>query len=283
MAESESAFSAQLAAPLTSLALCWRVVRADGTALGFTSHDQPLLIDGLRHESAPGMSPSAVERSDGLEVDTLEVAGGLASDSIAADDLLAGRYDGAAMTLFMVDWRAPDTGRHVLARGTLGTVEAGAGADAGFVAELRGPKAVFQEAAIESYAPECRAELGDRRCKVDLRGRFWTVTTLGCEGSLLLLPEGSDQAAGDFVEGVLRVLDGPAAGLERRVVAVSPTGQPGLMLDEPLALPAATRVRLLQGCDKRFATCVERFGNSDNFRGEPHVPGGDLLTRIAGL
>lgn len=283
MAGSGSAFSGHLAAPLTSLALCWRVVRADGVALGFTSHDQPLLVDGLWHESAPGMSPSAVERSDGLEVDTLDVAGGLASDSISADDLLAGRYDGAAMTLFMVDWRAPDAGRHVLARGTLGREEAGAGADAGFVAELRGPKAIFQEAVIESYAPECRAELGDRRCKVDLRGRFWTVESLGCEGLLLALPGSGTVQASDFVEGVMRVLDGPAAGLERRIVAVSEQVQMGLMLDEPLALPVGARVRLQQGCDKRFATCAERFSNSANFRGEPHVPGGDLLTRIAGL
>jgi uncharacterized phage protein (TIGR02218 family) len=283
MAEGEGAFSTHLAAPLTSLALCWRVVRADGLALGFTSHDQPLLIDGLRHESAPGMSPSAVERSDGLEVDTLEVAGGLASASIAAEDLLAGRYDGAAMTLFMVDWRAPDVGRHVLARGTLGTVEAGAGADAGFLAELRGPKAMFQEAAIESYAPECRAELGDRRCKVDLRGRFWTVESLGCVGTLLALPAAETMAPGDFIEGVARVLDGPAAGLERRIVALADGPENGLILDEPLALPVGARVRLQQGCDKRFATCMSRFANSANFRGEPHVPGGDLLTRIAGL
>lgn len=26
-------------------------------------------------------------------------------------------------------------------------------------------------------------------------------------------------------------------------------------------------------CDKRFSTCVERFNNAVNFRGEPHLPG----------
>jgi uncharacterized phage protein (TIGR02218 family) len=42
---------------------------------------------------------------------------------------------------------------------------------------------------------------------------------------------------------------------------------------------AGTRVEMTEGCDKRFATCIGRFGNAVNFRGEPHLPGNDLLTR----
>jgi hypothetical protein len=42
-------------------------------------------------------------------------------------------------------------------------------------------------------------------------------------------------------------------------------------------------VEVREGCDKQFATCVNRFKNALNFRGEPHVPGGDLLTRFGGL
>jgi hypothetical protein len=41
-------------------------------------------------------------------------------------------------------------------------------------------------------------------------------------------------------------------------------------------------VELTQGCDKRAATCAERFANIANFRGEPHLPGFDLLTRFPG-
>ncbi len=272
-------FAARLGAEVTSLALCWRLVRMDGLAFGFTSHDGALAIDGLRFESAPGIAPSAVELTDGLAVDTLDVAGALSSGSITADDLLAGRYDGALAELFMVDWRAPEAGRHVLARGRLGTVEAGAGADAGFVATLVGPISVMQDTAIESYSPECRAELGDRRCKVDLRGRMRIVEVAQSDNGRVLLA-GASTPVGVFLEGILRVLDGPFAGLERRVVA---NDGEALVLDTPLRLSAGTRVRVTEGCDKRFATCHGRFGNDANFRGEPHVPGGDLLTRIAGL
>jgi hypothetical protein len=31
------------------------------------------------------------------------------------------------------------------------------------------------------------------------------------------------------------------------------------------------------GCDKTFTTCRDRFGNADNFRGFPHIPGNDFV------
>jgi uncharacterized phage protein (TIGR02218 family) len=31
------------------------------------------------------------------------------------------------------------------------------------------------------------------------------------------------------------------------------------------------------GCDKRFATCRDRFDNTANFRGFPHIPGNDFV------
>ena len=35
------------------------------------------------------------------------------------------------------------------------------------------------------------------------------------------------------------------------------------------------------GCDKRIATCAQKFGNVVNFRGFPHIPGQDTILRYA--
>ncbi|KAB7649027.1 DUF2163 domain-containing protein [Polymorphobacter fuscus] len=272
-----AALGDRLTADLTWLALCWRVVRRDGVALGFTTHDRALTVAGLRFESAPGIAPSAVVGNDDLEVDTMDVAGALTADAISAADLAAGRFDGAAVRLFLVDWRDPDAGQQLLARGTLGAVDAGGDADSGFVATLRGPTAALTVTAIESYAPECRTELGDRRCRIAMRGRTLRAPAHGDDGGVAVA---AAMALEDFVEGRLRVLDGVMAGIERRIIGVA-AGR--LQLDEPLALAAATPVQLWQGCDKRFATCRSRFDNAANFRGEPHVPGNDMLTRFGGV
>ncbi len=45
------------------------------------------------------------------------------------------------------------------------------------------------------------------------------------------------------------------------------------------ALAPGTRVLVREGCDRTLATCAARFANAANFRGEPFLPGNDLLTR----
>jgi uncharacterized phage protein (TIGR02218 family) len=271
-------FDDALNGDLTYLAICWRVIRSDGIALGFTTHDRPLLVSGLHYASTPGMVPSAIVTNDDLEVDNMDVGGALTADAISAADLAAGRYDGAAVTVFMVDWRTPDSGQQVLVRGQIGAVEAGSGADSGFVAALRGPTAALAVTAVETYSPECRAELGDARCRVAMRGRTLRSAVAASDG-FSITPTALGNPLGDFVEGRLRVLDGPAAGLSRRIVAADDVA---LSIDEPLALDPGTRIQLWHGCDKRLETCSGRFANAANFRGEPHVPGGDILTRFGG-
>ncbi len=275
-----TALGSSLTAELTYLALCWRIARADGVTLGFTSHDAPVIVAGLAYASAPGMTPSAVVTSDGLDVNTMEVAGALSHDTITADDLDAGRFDAAEVRLFMADWRDPDAGQLLLARGTLGEVASGIGADAGFTATLRGPAAALAATVIETCSPECRAELGDARCRIAMRGRVRRLAVAGADGRRVTLAGCDAALAALLIDGRLRVLGGPGAGLESRIV-----GADGAVLVLDAALPLSTGVpcEVREGCDKRFATCVGRFGNAANFRGEPHVPGGDVLTRFPGV
>ena len=261
------------AQPLSTLAFCWRVERRDGVTLGFTSHDRDLVVGGLVHASAPGMLPSAIERSDGLDVDDVRLSAALTSDAFSEDDLLSGRWDGAALTLSAVDWTAPYVNPQVLMTGEFGEVEM---RDGGFAVGLRGPTSVLDAPVVEETSPECRAQLGDRRCRVDLSGRRVTAEVNAAADAVLTLAS----AVGDglFAYGTLRWLDGANAGLESRIVANAGTSV--TLRDVPaFAVVAGTRVAMVEGCDKRFATCVSRFGNAVNFRGEPHLPGNDLLTR----
>lgn len=50
-------------------------------------------------------------------------------------------------------------------------------------------------------------------------------------------------------------------------------------LPEPLA--TGNSFVVTAGCDKRFATCKNRFNNAVNFRGFPHIPGNDFVVRYA--
>jgi uncharacterized phage protein (TIGR02218 family) len=85
-------------------------------------------------------------------------------------------------------------------------------------------------------------------------------------------------AASLLVGGTIRWLDGPYAGLAMGVVG---NVDGALVLGAPLdqAIASGTRVLVMQGCDHTLTTCAQRFGNAINFRGEPFLPGNDLVVR----
>jgi len=261
---------------LATLAFCWRVERRDGVALGLTGHDRDLLVDGFRYRAAPGMTPGAVRRESGLDAGTGDVGGALTADAIREDDLAAGRWDGARVVLFAADWTG--AGAPVpLSEGTVGAVEV---TDQGFTAELRGPAAALDRPVAEETSPECRAELGDRRCRVAMAGRRRFARVVSAEGAVLVL-DATEPGPGAWGHGRLRWFGGANAGLE---AAVARSEGSEVTLRAPPAFPPAAGdlVEVSEGCDRSLDTCAGRFGNAANFRGEPFLPGIDLLTRYPG-
>lgn len=260
---------------LTTIALCWRIERRDGVAIGLTAHDRDLVIGGMVYRAAPGMTPSAIGRSAALDADSMDVTGALTSSAIREDDLLAGRWDGARVAVFATDWTVPDAGV-ALGEGTIGAVETQNGV---LTAELRGIAAALERPVVEETSPECRAELGDRRCRVAMAGRRRFARVIVAEGAVLTLDavEPGDNAYGG---GRLRWFGGGNSGLEG---AIAQSAGPLVVLRRaPRFAATGARVELIEGCGKSIAICADRFGNAANFRGEPYLPGIDLLTRYPG-
>jgi uncharacterized phage protein (TIGR02218 family) len=260
---------------LTSLAFCWRLERADGAGIGLTSSDRDLPSGAIVYRSAPGVTPAAVSASLGLEPDSGEVAGALNAEALTESDLALGRWNGARVTLFAADWSDPDSGTIPLMAGGLGEVSIEGD---GFSAELEGAAARLSKAPCPSTSPECRASFGDKQCRVDLAGRTVRAKVTSVTDNLLQLDQIVDER---FLFGRLRYLGGENCGIASLILAVS--GNQVSLRDRPRGtVEPGTAVQLREGCDKRFATCVSRFQNGANFRGEPHLPGTDLLTRYPG-
>ncbi|HET9353973.1 MAG TPA: DUF2163 domain-containing protein [Sphingomicrobium sp.] len=259
---------------LTALAFCWRLERRDGAGHGLTSHDRELTIEGIRYEPAPGMTPAAVRSVLGLEPGSSEVAGSLSTEAISERDIVAGRWDGAALKLFAVDWAEPAE-TIVLLDGEVGQVSTSDGA---FEAELKGAAAQLERPVCPLTSPNCRAELGDPRCRVDMAGRKLRATVVGTAAHVVTVDLPVD---GRFQFGEIRFLNGAANG-ERRTILSVEDQQLHLRSAPAGEVAAGTAVEIVEGCDKLIATCSQRFSNAANFRGEPHLPGNDLLTRYPG-
>ena len=257
---------------LEGVATFWRLLRQDGGALGFTSHDRALTFGGLVYRAAPGMIPSAIRRTASLDLDSAEVQGALSHDAISSAELMAGKYDGAKVVIGVVDWETLENAE--LYHGEIGEISADAG---GFEAELRSAKANLELDTVPRTSPTCRARFCGPGCGLSAhRFTHEAIVIAADEGTNTVEFGGVDAAA--MLDGSLRWIDGPHAGSEMLVIQA---GSDGLLLDHdigPLITPDL-RALLREGCDHTLGTCHSRFDNAVNFQGEPFLPGNDSLVR----
>jgi uncharacterized phage protein (TIGR02218 family) len=260
---------------VTSVAFCWQLERSDGAGIGLTSHDRLLSKEGIEHAPSPGIVPATVTRGLGLDPQSSEIGAALTSDTLSETDLMLGRWDDARVRLFAMEWLDDGAEPLELIAGELGEVSIDGG---GFSAELRGAAAKLSDPVCPSTSPQCRAQFGDPRCGVDLAARTIRAAVIASDNGELTL----DQAIrDDFLLGRLRFLSGANCG--RSTVVIGVHGNFVKLRDLPrVEVLSGAIVELREGCDKRLQTCTERFANAANFRGEPHLPGADLLTRYPG-
>ena len=269
----DPALTNHLAQEVTTLAMCWSIVRTDAVAYYYTSHDRDLVVAGTTYKAASIMSPSAVTSMINLATDNMEFEGMLQDDGIAQEDILSGRFDHARIRMFMVNYQQPDAGTLHLKQGLLGEVTLRNGL---FVVEVRGISSVLQQTIGEVYTPTCRVKLGDARCGVNLASYSFMGTVTIAEGAHAFSDENREEANGYFTNGVLTFLSGDNASLSIEVRDYS-AGKFSLFLPMPKTITVGDTYRVVAGCDKRLDTCINRFSNVLNFRGEPHVPGTDKM------
>ena len=276
------ALQAHLDTGATTLAWCWRIRRADGLTLGFTDHDRTLAFDGTAFEPEAGFTASEIRAGSDLSVDAQEAEGVLSSDRISETDILDGRWDGAEVEVWRVNWAAPAQ-RVLMRRGSLGEIRRGRVA---FVAEVRSLAHVLDQSVGRTFQAFCDARLGDVRCGVDLdRPEFrgtGTVTEIRRDRAFSAAGL-EDFAAGWFVHGALEWATGANAGRRAEVTGHTAGAEVVLTLAAaPLrGIAPGDAFTVTAGCDKQLGTCAAKFANVPNFRGFPHIPGQDAVLRYA--
>lgn len=275
--------AASLASGVTTLCQCWIVTRTDGLRLGFTDHDEDLVVDGVTCSAESGATGTAVEQGTGLSADSLEIVGALTSGRLAESELARGLFDGAAVAVWRVDWANPDD-RVLILSGTVGEVSRGPTA---FTAEVRGLADRLNQPRGRVYQRSCDALLGDARCGVDaaaaaIRGAG-TVATVRSARSVTASGL-SGYVSRWFEAGRLVWTSGANAGAAVEVRAHGLAGGlASLDLWEPMPAPInpGDTFQVVAGCDKSLASCRDKFANVLNFRGFPDLPGNDYAVAYA--
>jgi uncharacterized phage protein (TIGR02218 family) len=273
------ALQTKLDSGVTTLCRCWIVTRSDGVVHGFTDHDEDVAVGAVTCRAGTGIVGTQAVEQLGLAVAGSEIAGALSAETLSEADLAAGRYDAASVALYVVDWSEPAL-NVLMTRATLGEVRR---EGAAFAAELRSLAHRLGEESGRLYSANCSADLGDARCTVDLDAPAFrgSGTVVSFPGDTLLHVSGlSAFADGWFTAGRVTFTSGANDGLAVEVKVHRVSGE-GVTLSlwqvMPELIEPGDTFDVTAGCDKRFATCRDRFANAVNFRGFPHIPGNDFV------
>lgn len=275
-------FQAHLDSGTTTMCMCWRLERLDGTIIGFTEHDNDLTFDSVTYEALSAFRPSMIAQSLGLSVDNSEAVGAISSDNFAEQDIVDGVYDGAEFQMILVNWQ--DVSQRTIAlAGTIGEIKR---MKTEFNIELRSLVDKLSQVTGRTYSRYCDVDFGSTRCGIDATSATYTgtgaITQVDATGRFFIL-SGVDTYADDwFTYGKVMMTSGD---LNTRVFDIKKhTLVDGVVTIElwrrPSQLPSvADTVSIVAGCDKLFATCRDKFNNAINHQGFYLMPGQDRLAQ----
>jgi len=266
----------------TTLCHCWRLLLRDGTVQGYTDHDVDLTFNGVAFAAGTGLSAGSIESDIGFAVGGGEVTGALNSAAIDEADIANGRYDGATVESWLVDWTDTDA-RLLLDTGVIGEVKR---TEFAFTAEVRSIANDLDQPFGRYFQSACAADLGDGRCGVDISQPAFraTATIAATDGRLSFTLPIANFADAWFSQGVATFNSGANTGQSFPIKGhTNSVAGATIALWTPLGgvIAIGDSVTLVAGCDKRMATCNGKFNNVVNFRGFAQIPGIDVLLSYA--
>lgn len=278
---------------VTTLATLWRIKRRDGTNFGFTDFQSDLTFDdgegSLKYLAKSGVSRTAVRANSTLSVDNLEIMSRLEVGIVQEDDVRAGLWDFAEVRLSLVNYKDLTMGNIKISRGFLGEVSI---RDHDYLAEFRSLTQTLSQTIGEVYTVGCLADVYDSRCGLNKAASTdsTTVEAIDSGNTVITYPagalkehplnSGNDSPDGHHTGGLITFTSGLNAGISLEIHNhVASTRELTAVEPWPFTVAPGDAFDVHPGCDKVVTTCVTKFNNVANFRGFPHVPGTDQITR----
>ena len=269
-------FQSALAAESTCIAYCWLIDRTDNVRVAFTSLDLTFDIGTVTFYPYTGFTPTSDRNAEGLEKNnSQDLQGLLTSEQIGSEELIAGVYDGARVTCFLVD--VTNLPFSIIAPGppkllTLYQryIKMSSQTDLGFTLELRDDDYLLENKLGKQTSKFCEHNLGDAGCGVDLTPYTFSSTVEDVTSSYQFQLGGSF-TPGQFDRGKITFNTGNNATVVRDIKS-NEGNNFTLWQPLPFAIDFGDEVTIVQGCGKTLFDCVTRYNNAVNSDSEPHIP-----------
>ena len=268
-----------LSSDTINIVRCWKIELSNGNILGFSTNDGEFNYDGIKFNPLSADNIKTIDVSLDIKADEFKISNLISSELIRVDDILNGLYDNAKVEIFLIDISRLDLGKVSLLNGIISSIECD---DNIFTANIKGLKNELNKTIGEIYSPLCRARFCDSKCGLTMANYEFNGTIDFVEDNYNFATNNEEirsKNVGYFDNGIIEFMDGDNIGKKTEINQFS--GGKFLILSElSYDLKVGDKFKVLAGCNKNFKSCCEKFNNAINFRGEPHLPGIELLLKI---
>jgi uncharacterized phage protein (TIGR02218 family) len=276
----------------------FKVMRLDGFALYLTTASSSLEYLGDTYTPIGSIETSAFRSEAALKDANVDYQGVISSDKITTADLVAGKYRGATVEVFLIDWRFPFLDPFLRRKYTLGDVSFDGEK---WTAEAWGVMRRLQQKVGDRFVRTCVHDLGsdsstsDFDCRKDITTAPFTNTEKpvgDVTSRRVFRVNGLPTSLGDdyFKDGTVTITETASTspnnlGTEREIKSSVDEGAGShtieLYLPFPFDLATTTdEVTLVAGCLKRIKVdCEGKFSNKANNGSFPLMPGQDTLLK----
>lgn len=256
------------------------------------------MSNGNVYRTENGYEFSGYGSSSTFASSSIDLSGILQMGAISQDDLASGVYDNARVYLFATSWETPIEDEEPLSLMFMGKIEY---AEKRYTAQLMGAIDVLSQSTARSYTPTCPWVLFDET--IDGRTLAWehskctgpraapdgpALASFKVTGTLTSVTDQyqfSDSARAEaadwFAYGSIRFITGPNAGLKPIQIKSFSSGGIIVLHEAMFYLPeVGDQYEMIPGCRKRLEDCRDKFSNTVNFGGQPHVPVPSVYSQV---
>src|SRR6185369_2973596 len=175
---------------VTTLAGCLKITRKDGEVFAYTTHDQDLEISNddspetfTTYQANGSYVPTAQKSDNQMGVPNEEIIGAIMATDITYEDLVAGKFTGARVQRFFVNWADLSQGKILLPGYKLGTVTP---EDNHFRTELRGMIDILRARTGLVAEPSCGVDLFSEKCGLNASEFVQSGTVTATDGKKVI-------------------------------------------------------------------------------------------------
>jgi uncharacterized phage protein (TIGR02218 family) len=257
---------------LTTIATCWKIKLSNGDIVSFTDHDNEICVGGLKYIPKILVNSSAIESLSALLPNNLNIEMSLSDSKITNYE--SRYYEGAAVEVMIVNFMDSNSDVINVFSGYITSVISTSGL---LKAKVQSYSDQLNNVIGDVYSPLCRANFCDSRCKLSIENfSFISHIDASINDVTFFSEEMKSKENGQFNYGYIEMISG-ANSDDKLYIKENHEGVVVLSEVPKRKLMQGDQYKAVVGCNKKFETCVDKFNNAMNFRGEPHIPGYDQL------